>query len=149
MCRDHHQHFELFHDINWIHGEKYHPCPSMICVIIGNVIAPPSKSDLIMLWSSFLSSLCYVLDWSITVLHVKDIVRISPPLENSWCIITSRHLCSFLGPSLLFLIGIPTTGLWCVKFKTSGNPIACKLITIVSFLVYWLSNHHSNIDHAT
>ena len=27
VCRDHHQHFDPFQDINWIHDEKYHPCP--------------------------------------------------------------------------------------------------------------------------
>ena len=27
ICRDHHQHFDPFQDINWIHDEKYPPCP--------------------------------------------------------------------------------------------------------------------------
>ena len=54
----------------------------------------------------------------------------------------------FLVP-MLILTEVPTNELWCVKFKTSSNPIACKLMNDSSFLVYWLSNHHSNLDHAT
>ena len=41
MCRDHHQHSELFQDINRLHDEKYHPCPSMNYVIIENILAFP------------------------------------------------------------------------------------------------------------
>ena len=77
---------------------------------------PPSNSDLIMLWRSFLSSLCYVLHWSITVFHVKDVVRIAPPLKNSWYSDTSHHHHSFLLP-VLFLTGIPTIELWRVNSK--------------------------------
>ena len=36
MRRDYHQHFDFHWDDNWIHGEKYHPWPSMIWVIIDN-----------------------------------------------------------------------------------------------------------------
>ena len=42
ICHGHHQHSEFLQDINWIHDEKYHPCPSMICVIIDNILAFPS-----------------------------------------------------------------------------------------------------------
>ena len=39
MCREHHQHSELFQDIYWILDEKYHPLLSIICVIIDHFIA--------------------------------------------------------------------------------------------------------------
>ena len=42
MCREHHQHSELFQHIYRILDEKYHPFPSMNCVIIDNFIAFPS-----------------------------------------------------------------------------------------------------------
>ena len=34
--RDQHQHFDLHWNDNWIHGEEYHPWPSMIWVVIDN-----------------------------------------------------------------------------------------------------------------
>ena len=34
MRRDQHQHFDFRWDDNWIHGEKYHPWPTMNWVII-------------------------------------------------------------------------------------------------------------------
>ena len=34
--------------------------------------------------SSLLSSICFSLPWSITIFYVRDVVRISPPLKNSW-----------------------------------------------------------------
>ena len=46
---------------------------------------------------------------------------------------TSCHIRSFLGR----------------EFKSSSNPFALKLLVDISFLDRWLSNHHSNIDHAT
>ena len=39
MCREHHQHSELFQDIYRILDEKYHPLLSMNCVIIDHFIA--------------------------------------------------------------------------------------------------------------
>ena len=38
----------------------------------------------------------------------------------------SHHHHSFHGPRVP--TGIPTNGLWCEKFQTSSNPIACKLM---------------------
>ena len=43
----------------------------------------PSNTNLFMLWSSLLSRICS-LPWSITIFYVKNVVRISPPLKNSW-----------------------------------------------------------------
>ena len=108
----------------------------------------PFITNLIMLWSSLLTSLCYVLPWSITIFCVKDIVRIAPPLENSWYSNTSRHLHSFSDPRVVSNLN---TDNWTMmrEFKTSSNPIALELMVDSSFLDYWLSNHHSNIDHAT
>ena len=34
--------------------------------------------------SSLLSSICSSLPWSITIFYVRNVVRISPPLKNSW-----------------------------------------------------------------
>ena len=45
MCRDHHQHSELLLGINRMHDEKYHPCPSMIYIIIDILFAfPPTQT---------------------------------------------------------------------------------------------------------
>ena len=79
LCRDHHQHFELFQDINWMHEEKYHPCPQ-------------------------------------------------------WFVLSSTTLLPSVQHKLV---------------RVSGNPIAFKLMVDISFLDHWLSDHHSNIDHAT
>ena len=65
---------------------------------------------------SMLSHLCYVLRWSITIFDVKNVVRIAPPLKNSWYSDTTHHHRSFLVP-VLFLTGIPTIELWCVNSK--------------------------------
>ena len=97
---------------------------------------------------SLLSNLCYVLPWSIAIFYVKDIVRISPPLENSWYSNTSRHLHLFSDPRVVSNLN---TDNWTMtrEFKTSSNPIALELMVDSSCLDYWLSNHRSNIDHAT
>ena len=97
---------------------------------------------------SLLSNLCYVLPWSITIFYVKKVVRISPPLKNSWYSNTSRHLRSYLGPRVDSNRG---TNKWTVLlgFWTSSNPISMKLMVDSLFLDYWLLNHHSNVDHAT
>ena len=120
MCRDQHQHFELFQDINRNHDAKYHPFPRWF-VLSSTTLLPSVQYKLVRVscytLRSMLSSNCPSLPWSINICYVKNVVRISPPLENSWYIITSRHLRSFLGPSLLFLTGILTTGLWCVNSK--------------------------------
>ena len=45
ICHVHRLHFDFLQKFNWIHGEKYHPCPAMICVIIDNIIAfPPTQT---------------------------------------------------------------------------------------------------------
>ena len=149
MCRDQHQHFELFHDISRNSGWEIPSLPlDDLCYHRQRYCPPPSNSDLIMLWSSFLSSLCYVRHISITVLHVKDIVRISPPLENSWYSNTSRHLHLFYDPRVVSNLNTDNSTMKC-DFKTSSNPIALKLMVDISFLDHWLSNHRSNIDHST
>ena len=147
-CRDHHQHFELFQDISRNSGWEISSLPLDDLCYHRQRYCPPSKSDLIMLWSSFLSSLCYVLHWSITVLHVKDVVRIAPPLKNSWYSNTSRHLHSFPGSRVDSNRG---TNKWTVLFGfcPSSNPIPLKLMVGRSFLDYWLLNHHSDVGRAT
>ena len=95
---------------------------------------------------SLLSSNCSSLPWRITIFYVRNVVRISPPLENSWYKWYFTITILFLVP-VLFLTGIPTDGL--VILKTSSNLIALKLMVNISFLDYWLSNRHSNIVCAT
>ena len=87
MCHDHHQHSELFQDINRIHDARYHHCPLDDCVNIDNILVFPqhkSGSWFVLYLESLLTSICYVLPWSITIFYVKNVVRISPPLKNSW-----------------------------------------------------------------
>ena len=81
-------------------------------------------------------------------LFVKNVVRISPPLKNSWYGNTSRHLRSFLGPRIVFNRNTENGAMTC-EFKTSSNPIALKLMVGRSFLDYWLLNHHSDVGRAT
>jgi len=110
-CRDH-QHSELIQDINWIHDEKYHPCPRWI-VLSSTTLLPSHQHKLVHVWcytlSSLLSSNCSSLPWSITILYVKNVLRFVPPLENSWHRNTSHHHHSFLVPVL-----IPTSERCCL-----------------------------------
>ena len=82
----------------------------------------PATQQLIFLTSEVLPSL-----------FVKNVVRISPPLNNSWYHNTSCHLRSFLGPRV---VSNRKTNNWTMmhKFKTSSNPIALKLMVDLSFL---------------
>ena len=61
ICRDHHQHLDSFLDINWIHDEKYHPCPRWF-VLSSTTLMPPLQHKLVRVLcytlSSLLSSLC-------------------------------------------------------------------------------------------
>ena len=145
-CHDHHQHFELFQDISRNSGWEIPSLPLDDLCYHRQRYCPPSNSDLIMLWSSFLSSLCYVLHWSITVLHVKDVVRISPPLKNSWYSNTSRHLHSFSDPRVVSTLN---TDYWTMmrEFKTSSSPIALELMVNSSFLDSWLLNQSAELIH--
>ena len=85
----------------------------------------PSDTNLILLWSSLLSSLCYVPPWIIIIFYIKDVVRNAPPLKNSCYSITSRHLRSFLGPRVVSNRNTGYRTLRC-KFKTSSNFIVWK-----------------------
>ena len=135
-----------------IQGEKYHSCPSMNYVIMDNILNFPPNTNLFIFcdvsWFPLLSNLCYVLPWSITIFYVKNVVNITPPLKNSWYSDTSHHHHSFLVP-VLFLNEIPTNGLWCVNSKLLATLLLWSYWSIVSFYVYGLLNHHSNIYRAT
>ena len=65
-------------------------------------------------------------------LFVKSVVRISPPLNNSWYLNTSCHLRSFLGPRIVFNRNTDNGAMTC-EFKTSNNPIALKWMGDSSF----------------
>ena len=99
-------------------------------------------------WRSVLSSNYSSLPWSITIFDVKNVVSITPPLKNSWYSDTSHHHHSFL-VLVLFLNEIPTNGLWCVNSKLLATLLLWSYWSIVSFYVYGLMNHHSDIDCAT
>ena len=96
---------------------------------------------------SLLSSICSPLPWSITIFYLKNVVRISPPLKNSWYGDTSHHHHSFLVP-VLFLTGIPAIELWCVNSKLLATLLLWSNGR-VSFKFFCSSNHHSNIGRAT
>ena len=108
MCRDHHQHSELFQNVNRIHDERYHPFPLDDCVNIDNILAFPQHKTCssFALYLEFLAiRLSYALPWSITIFYVKKVMRIAPPLKISWYSDTSHHHHSFLAP-MLILTGI-------------------------------------------
>ena len=126
-CHDHRQHFELLKDINWIPDEKYHPCPRWF-VLSPTTWLPSVQHKLVRFLCytlrSLLSNICSSLPWSITIFYVKNVVRISPPLKNSWYRDTSHHHHSFL---VLVLIptGVPTSE-WC-----------CLDSTLLATLLLW------------
>ena len=107
----------------------------------------PSDTNLIMLWSSLLSSLCYVLPWSITVPYVKDVARMTPPLKNCRYCDASRHHPSF-GPRVA---SNRNTNKWTLPwdFSILSNLIASELMDNNSNLVCWLLNHHSDVGRAS
>ena len=90
---------------------------------------------------NLLSSSYDVLPWSINVFYHKNVVRISPPLKNSWYSDTSHHHHSLLVPVLIRSVMF--------GFCPSSNHIALKIMVDISFLDHWLSNHHYNIGRAT
>ena len=151
MCRDHRQHFNFFRDINWIHEEKYHPCPRWF-VLSSTTLLPFVQHKIVRVLcytlSSLLSSNCSSLPWSITIFYVKNVMRITPPLKNSWYSDTSRHLRSFLGTHVVSNWKTDNWTMMC-KFKTSSNPIALTLMVDSFILSLLLTNHHSNFDRAT
>ena len=64
-------------------------------------------------------------------------------------IVISLAFCVHFLVSVLILTGIPTNGLWCVNSKLLATLLLWSYWSIVSFYVYGLMNHHSNIDRAT
>jgi hypothetical protein len=88
---------------------------------------------------NLLSNLYGVLPWSITVFYAEYVVRIAPPLGNTWHRWYLSSLPFFLGPRVdsnrdtnmqAILLG----------FRTSINPMALKLTIDSSFLTvdYWI-----------
>ena len=99
-------------------------------------------------WDPCYPAFCSSLPWSITIFYVNNVVIISPRLESSWYCDTSHPHHSFLVP-VLFLNEILTNGLWCVNSKLLATLLLWSYWSIVSFYVYGLMNHLSNIDCAT
>ena len=113
----------------WLCYHRKHSClpPTQTCSCYG---------------CNLLSSLYDVLPWSIIICYVKNVVRITPPLKNSWYSDTSHHHHSFL---VLVLIRSVMFG-----FCPSSNHIALKIMVGRSLLDYLLFlTHHSDIGRAT
>ena len=86
MCRDHHQHSELFQGIDQMHDEKCHPCPLMICEIINNLIAsPPTQTCSCFVLSLKFLAIQLILSSTLEYYHlyIKNVVSIITPLKNS------------------------------------------------------------------
>jgi hypothetical protein len=112
MCHDHLQHFDFFWDVNCVHGEKY-PLALDDFVIIDNPFDFISSRACPCYGWNLPSCLYCILPWSIAVFYVKNVVRIAPPLGNSWHSDTSHHHHSFLVP-VLILTGIPICKRYCL-----------------------------------
>lgn len=144
ICDDHHQHSVFFQDINQILDGKYHPCPSMI-VLSWTTFLPSQQHRLVRVWcytlSSLLSSSCSSLPWNINISYVLNVVRISPPLENSWYSDASHHHNSSIGPR------VEWTLLW--EFNISSNLATSELMDNNSNVECWLLNFHSDVGRAT
>ena len=71
-----------------------------------------------------------------------------PSFTTSWCSATSHHHHSFM---VLVLIptGVPTSERCCLDSVLLATLLLWSYWSIVSFYVYGLMNHHSNIDRAT
>ena len=109
---------------------------SMNCIIIDHFIAfPPTQAcSCLVLYLEFLAvqQLIFLTSEVLPSLFVKNVVRISPPLNNSWYHNTSCHLRSFLGPRIVFNRNTDNWAMTC-EFKTSSNPIALKWMGDSSF----------------
>ena len=151
ICRDHCQQFDFFQVVCRNSGWEIPSLPlDELCYHRQHSCLPPTQTcSYFVLYLDFPAiQLMYVLPWSITIFDVKNVVSITPPLKNSWYSDTSHHHHSFLVP-VLFLNEIPTNGLWCVNSKLLATLLLWSYWSIVSFYVYGLMNHHSNIDRAT
>jgi hypothetical protein len=121
--------------------------PSIIFIIIDNPF------DFISSWACpcygchLQPSLYFVLPWSITVFYVENVVRIAPPLRNSWHKWYFSPPPFFLGPRVDFNRDTNQQTIL-LGFYTSSNPIALKLSINSSFFDCWLLNRHSYIDLA-
>ena len=164
MCRDQHQHFYFCWDDNWIHGEKYHPWPSMIWVIIDN--------SLIFFPTHVWSRLGYTLDsllflqlffeyflWSSTptptcntVLmlprSMTEVFRVSTRTLEEHCRmfldLLSKHHCMgniMIVPSPLYLNAFELTAISCISWSAScGKDILLILVCKHIFLSIGLIN---------
>ena len=151
MCRDHHQHSELFQDINWNHDEKYHPCPRWF-VLSSTTLLPSLQHKLVHV-------LCCTLSSSISNWCYDSTAEYYHPWCQECCEDCSTSseflLLWYFSPSPFFLgprvDSNRCTNKWMVLFEfcPSSNPIALKLMVDISFLGHWLSNHHSDIDRTT
>ena len=152
MCRDHHLHSERFQDINRIHDERYHPYPLIIWAIIDNIIAfPPTRNLFLFCVVSWFP--CYLaLVMFYLVVLLSSISRMLWGLLHLLRILDIVILLAISIPFLipvLFLTWIPTIELWRVNSELLATLLLWIKWSIVSFFVYWLSDHHTNIDHAT
>ena len=144
MCRDHHEHYELFQVIDWIHDEKYHPCPRWLCYH-RPLYCLPSNTNLfvfcvipwdscypvfVLLYLGVLPSFMSRMSWEFHHL-----------LRNSCYSDASRHHHSFLGPR------VEWTLLW--EFNISSNLVTSELMDNNSNLACWLLKCYSDVGRAT
>ena len=140
MCHDHHQPYELFQDINWVHDEKYHPCRDDLCYLwplyclLFNTnlfvfcVIPwvPCYPAFVLLYLGVLPSF-----------NIKDVVRTTAPLNGV------LGIMMLLAITILFLA--PVLSELCCENLIS----LATLLFRSEWLIVSLSNHHSNFDCPT
>ena len=151
ICRDHCQQFDFFQVVCRNSGWEIPSLPlDELCYHRQHSCLPPTQTcSYFVLYLDFPAiqlMLCSTMEYY--HLWCQECREHTPPLKNSWYNDTSHHHHSFLVP-VLFLNEIPTNGLWCVNSKLLATLLLWSYWSIVSFYVYGLMNHHSNIDRAT
>ena len=113
VCRGHHQHFDPFQDINWIHDEKCHPRPMVIWVTIDNIFTFLSSLTCTCYGCNLLSSSYYILPWRITTFLSRMLWEFHHLLRILVSVILHHHH-SFLGPRV---VPNRNTDRWTSNFK--------------------------------
>jgi hypothetical protein len=120
MCCDHRQHFDFFQDGN-IHDKKCHPCPSMICVIIDNILDfLPTQT-----WSCFAYTLFSLLFLKLFLVYSCDL-QTQPLLETpyycypeAWLWYSEYQQEHRKRNAKCFLINYPNTIVWVTSWISS------------------------------
>ena len=132
MCRDHHQHSELFQDINRIHDEKYNPSPRWFMLSSITFLPSPTQTCSYNFGNtSFLACRWIVVEpvghtLIFSLLKLYDLFSRLFPMDP-WCIQSQTFAWNHVNA---------------ISKHVCGNPISNKNIwsTILKFL-YQLSKH--------